>query len=109
MNETISATSQEPHRGVRVAKQLRRSISVVTTLVVAAVGLIAAAPSAFAMHLPPPSEAGSAPTTTTAVVHSGMLGWQITLIAVGAAVVAALATAFILRTGSGRRLGHAAG
>jgi hypothetical protein len=107
MNGTVSNTGQVS-RGVRTLRQLRRSIGVVTGLLVGAVGLIAAAPAAFAMHLEQPTGPAGAPTPTTTVVHSGMLGWEITLIAVGAAVVSAFATAFLLRMGSGRRLGHAA-
>ncbi len=108
MNETISIVSQESHRRVGTLKQLRLSIGVVASLLVGAVGLIAAAPSAFAMHVAQPTGAAGAATPTTTVVHSGMLGWQITLIAVGAAVVSAVATAFLLRMGSGRRLGPVA-
>jgi hypothetical protein len=108
MNRTINAASKESHRGARALQQVRRSIGVVTSLLVVAVGLVAAAPSAFASRLPLPSGPAGAPTPTTAAVHSGMLGWQITLIAVGAAVVSAFVTAFVLRTGSGRRLGQAA-
>jgi hypothetical protein len=109
MNLTISTASPESYRGARALTHLRRSIGVVTSLLVAAVGLIAAAPSAFAMRTAPLSGDGGASTATTTAVHSGMLGWQITLIAVGAAVISAVATAFVLRMGSGRRLGHAAG
>jgi hypothetical protein len=108
MHGTISTVSQESNRRVRTLKQLRRSIGVVTSLLIGAVGLVAAAPAAFAMHVASPTGPAGVPTTTT-VVHSGMLGWQITLIAVGAAVVAAVATAFLVRLGSGHRLGHAAG
>jgi hypothetical protein len=107
MNGTVSNAGHDS-RGVRTLKQLRRSIGVVTGLLVGAVGLIAAAPAAFAMHLTQPSGPAGAPTPTTTVVHSGMLGWQITLIAVGAAVVSAFATAFLLRMGSSRRISHAA-
>ena len=108
MNATICTTGQESHRRVSTLRQLRRSLGVITSLLVGAVGLIAAAPSAFAMRLAPPTGPVGASTPTATVVHSGMLGWQITLIAVGAAVVSAFATAFLLRMGSGRRLGHVA-
>ena len=59
------------------------------------------------MRVAQPAGGGTSPTPTTTVVHSGMLGWQITLIAVGAAVVAAVATALVLRMGSRRGLSHA--
>jgi hypothetical protein len=107
MNGTVSTARQESNRRIRTLKQLRHSMAVITGLVIGAVGLIAAAPAAFAMRVSQPTEvAGSTPAV--AVAHSGMLGWQITLIAVGAAIVSAFATAFLLRVGSGRRVGHAA-
>jgi hypothetical protein len=80
----------------------------VAGLLVGVAGFVAAAPSAFAVQTGP-ADGGPAGATTTTVVHSGMLGWQITLIAVGAAVLSAAVTAVLVRTGSSSRLGHAAG
>lgn len=52
------------------------------------------APAALATHVPPPGGAGGAPppdpvTVPATVVAGGMPGWQIALIAVGAALLAA--------------------
>jgi hypothetical protein len=110
MNRTIGTTEPEPDRSATPLRRLRRSIAVFAGLLMGAVALAAAAPSAFAMNVVPPPggpEAGS--TTPAAVVHSGMLGWQITLIAVGAAVLSAAVTAVLVRMGPRSRLGHAAG
>jgi hypothetical protein len=107
MKRTFSTTEPMSERSARPLRQLRRWIGAVAALVVGAVGFVAAAPSAFAMNLVP-QPAGPAGNTTTTVVHSGMLGWQITLIAVGAAILAAVVTAFAVRMGSSSRLGHAA-
>jgi hypothetical protein len=108
MNRTISITEPMSDRSAGPLRQLRRWIGVVAGLLVGAVGFVAAAPAAFAMNVAPPT-GGPAGGTTTTVVHSGMLGWQITLIAVGAAILSAVVTAFVVRMGSSRRLGHAAG
>jgi hypothetical protein len=108
MSNTISTTEAESDRSARPIRHLRRWIGAFAGLLVGAAGFLAVAPSAFAMTLAPPD----GPTGTTAsstIVHSGMLGWQITLIAVGAAVLSAVVTAFVLRMGSSSRLGHAAG
>lgn len=82
----------------------------VAVLAAVAGGLLAAAavvPAAFAMTLKPqplpgaqyrPVPAGSAPAAAVHVVTAdGMAGWQIALIAVGAAVVAAVAVVLLDR------------
>ncbi len=109
MNRTISITEPTSNRSARPLRPMRRWFGVVASLLVGAVGFVAAAPSAFAMNLVPPPGGPAGDTTTTTVVHSGMLGWQITLIAVGAAILSAVITAFVVRMGSSSRLGHAAG
>lgn len=55
------------------------------------VALGAAAPAALAINVPPPAESGGAPMppTPVSVVAGGMPGWQIALIAIGAALLAA--------------------
>jgi hypothetical protein len=109
MNRTISTTEPMSNRSARPLRQLRLCIGVVASLLVGAVGFVAAAPSAFAENVALPTGGPAGGTTTTTVVHSGMLGWQITLIAVGAAILSAVITAFVVRMGSSSRLGHAAG
>jgi hypothetical protein len=109
MNRTNRTTEPMSYRSARPLRHMRRWIGVIASLLVGAVGFVAAAPSAFAMNLALPTGGSAGGTTTTTVVHSGMLGWQITLIAVGAAILSAVVTAFVVRMGSSSRLGHAAG
>ena len=57
-----------------------------------------AAPAAFALPVPPAEGGGTvAPRPTVQVVAGGMPGWQIALIAVAAAVVAAAVAVFLDR------------
>ena len=74
----------------------RRIFAAVATLA-GAVLAFAAAPAAFAMRVPPPGEgSGVAPPPPVRVIaEGGMPGWQIILIALAAALVAA-ATAVLL-------------
>jgi hypothetical protein len=107
MSKSLTTNSPVTRRRGRTLRQLRYSIGVVASLLVGAMGLLVGAPSAFAVRVGDAPGGGTSSTPTTTVVHSGMLGWQITLIAIGAAVVAALATALVLRMGSRRSLSHA--
>jgi len=70
-------------------KHHRRILAAVITLVGAVLAL-ATAPAAFAHPLPPPDccTSGTA-TSVTYISGGGMPGWQITLIAVGAALAGA--------------------
>jgi hypothetical protein len=78
-----------------IMKHFRRLFAAAATLA-GAVLMLAAAPAAFAMRVPPPGEqGGGAPAPVYITTGGGMPGWQITLIAVGAALVAA-ATAVLL-------------
>ena len=65
---------------------LRRILAAVVALAGTMLAL-ATAPAAFAMPLPPPDccAAGAATGPVTFITGGGMPGWQITLIAVGAA------------------------
>jgi hypothetical protein len=65
--------------------RLRRCTTAVAGLLASIVAICAAAPSAFALPLPPPDESGAAP-----VVHSGTPTWEIALIAVFVAFAFAL-------------------
>jgi hypothetical protein len=90
------------------------------TAVLAAVtcGLLASAvtvSAAFARVVPPPAaQYGPAPiapvpaTTVRVVTAGGMPGWQITLIALGAALLAAAAAVLLDRARVGRRAASAA-
>lgn len=76
---------------------IRRIAAALTALTATLLATAAAAPAAFAMQVPPPGELGSnpvghaptAPAHTQTIVIGGMPGWQIALIAVGAALLTA--------------------
>jgi hypothetical protein len=73
-------------------RRIRRAAAALTGLAVTWLGLAVAAPAAFAVQVPPGGGAGpasAASTVTRTVVVGGMPGWQITLIAAAAALLAA--------------------
>ena len=88
-------------------RHIRRLIEVLGALACALLGFSALTPAAFAstITLPPHGEGG--PATGTAPVHTvivgGMPGWQIALIAAGAAVLAAAVAVSVDRARAGRR------
>lgn len=65
----------------------------------------AASPTAFAMIVPPPGDSGPAPARlqTHTIVTGGMAGWQITLIAAGTAILAAVLAVLLDRARAARR------
>jgi anti-sigma-K factor RskA len=78
----------------------------VTLLAFAAAAPALAAPAARAIRVPPPGgTTGSLPVVVHArtIVQGGMPGWQIALIAAGAALAAATAAVFADRKLAGRR------
>ena len=80
-----------------------RRIAIVLTGLGAGLGVLAGAASAGTAMLPPPeSDAGAAPSVHTVVV-GGTPGWQIALIAVGAALAAAVVAVLLDRARPGRR------
>ena len=87
-------------------QRIRRPTAVLTGLVGAllAFGAAPAALAAASLPLPPPDTIGStAPVQIRTVVTGGMPGWQITLIAIGAALFAAAATMLAGRVRLARR------
>jgi hypothetical protein len=99
---------------IRRIRRIRRSVVVLAGLACAWLGLAAAAPAAFAMILPPygtgdgsvSAASGTVPppaAVTRTVVVGGMPGWQIALIALGAALVAAAAAVLAYRALATRR------
>jgi hypothetical protein len=64
-------------------------------------------PAAWAVNEIPPGGGGTAPAPPVAVISGGMAGWQITLIALGAALVAATAAVFLDRALAARRAASA--
>ncbi|HEY2551134.1 MAG TPA: hypothetical protein VGI64_11205 [Streptosporangiaceae bacterium] len=89
-------------------RRIRRIAAVVASLATACLGVAIAAPAAFAMPLPPSQLAGGKPAHSAAqvqtVVAGGMAGWQIALIAIGAALIAATAAVLLDRARRARRL-----
>ena len=84
---------------------IRRLASILAGLATAALALAAAAPAALARPAPPglrPAEIVPAPAIHTAVI-GGMPGWQITLIAAGAAALAAGLALLLARAWAARR------
>jgi hypothetical protein len=86
---------------------IRRLAAVLAGLGGAALASIIVAPAAFAVREPPPGGGGApaspAPPDTVAVVAGGMPGWQIALIAVGAALLAAVLAVLLDRVWAARR------
>jgi hypothetical protein len=81
----------------------RRILAAVTTLAGAMLAL-ATAPAAFARPLPPPDccvTGADAPVTV--ITGGGMPGWQITLIAVGAALAGAAMAVLLDRARAARK------
>jgi hypothetical protein len=81
--------------------RLHRFVGVVLTLGATALGLALWAPAAVAMPMPDPGGTSSsvAGQSTPIVAHSapagGMPGWEITLIALGAALFSAILVALV--------------
>jgi hypothetical protein len=80
---------------IRRIRRIAGALAGLTGLACACLALAVAAPAAFARTLPPFGVSGAvttpapAPVQVHTVVVGGMAGWQIALIAVGAALVAA--------------------
>jgi hypothetical protein len=86
---------------------IRRILAALATLAGALVAAAAAAPLALAVHVPPPGGAGpaqTAPPPVHTVVVGGTPGWQIALIAAGAALGAAALTVLLDRSRAARKL-----
>ena len=108
-----------PRRGTRpraaartAGARLRRLAAVLTAATCALLASAVTVPAAFAGIIPIPGPGGQyrparpvpVPASTVRVVGAGgMGGWQITLIALGAALVAAAAAVLIDRVRAGRR------
>jgi hypothetical protein len=82
-----------------------RIFGVLGGLAAALLAFVATGPAAFAMRMPPGGGiTGVSPAAPARVVTvGGMAGWQITLIAVGAAVLAATAAVLLDRARRTRR------
>ena len=95
----------------RLGPYRQRLAAVLTALTCALLASAAVVPAAFARTLPdggpPYAPAPTAPvgaTSVQVVTAGGMPGWQIALIAVGAAILGALLAVLLDRARSARRL-----
>jgi hypothetical protein len=87
--------------------RIRRCLAVLAGLSGTMLALAATAPAAPAVP-PPPQPAVPVPVKVHTVVTGGMPGWQITLIAVGAALLAATLAVALDRVWVARRRAAAA-
>ena len=89
----------------RPLRPIRRLAGIVAALATTLLAAAAAAPAALALPVPPVGggDGTVAPAPTVQVVADGMPGWQIALIAIAAAVVAAAVAVFLDRARNGRR------
>lgn len=87
-------------------QSIRRLAGFMAALATALLAAALTAPAAFAVHVPPPGGTADSPPVvvqTRTIVEGGMPGWQIVLIAVGAAVAAAVLAVLIDRARLTRR------
>jgi hypothetical protein len=82
--------------------RIQRGLAVLAGLGGTLLTLAIAAPAAFAVP-PPPEPAAPVPVKVHTVVTGGMPGWQITLIALGAALLAAALAVLLDRAWAARR------
>ena len=86
---------------------IRRLAGIVAGLAGVLLAFTAASPAALAIRVPPPDGFGGTvqppPPQVHTIVTGGMPGWQITLIAVAAAVIAATVAVILDRARTGRR------
>jgi hypothetical protein len=87
----------------RPFRTIRRLAGALATLAAALLAAAATAPAAFARPVPPVGGGTVAPPPTVQVVAGGMPGWQIALIAFGAAIAAAAVAVFLDRARATRR------
>jgi hypothetical protein len=102
--------SQPKETVMNPIRRIRRLAAVLAGLACAWLGIAAAAPAAFAMIPGPPASestsvapAPAVPAVTHIVVTGGMPGWQIALIAIGAALLAAATAVLADRAWAARR------
>ena len=98
---------REAHRGTsarQAAARLRRLAAALAAVTCTLLASAAVMPAAWAVNEIPPG--GPAPATAAgAVAAGGMPGWQITLIALGAALAAATVAVLLDRARAARRAG----
>ena len=85
----------------QASAHLRRLAAALAAFTCALLASTAIAPAAWAMNVAPAG--GGVPAAPVPASAGGMAGWQITLIALGAALVTATAAVFVDRTLAVRR------
>jgi hypothetical protein len=80
-----------------------RSIRAAVATLAGALLAVAGAPAAFASRPPGYGRPATTPTTVHVIAAGGMPGWQITLIAAGAALVAAIVAVLLDRVRMARK------
>lgn len=88
-------------------RTIRRLACIVAGLATAGLALGTASPAAFAYRLPPqggPGTPAHAPAQVHTIVTGGTSGWQIVLIAIAAAVLAAVPALVLDRAWAARHL-----
>ena len=95
----------------RPCRPIRRLARALAALATALLATTAAAPAAFAKPIPPPGggDAAVPPPPVHTVIIGGMPGWQIALIAIGAALLAATAAVLLDRAGATAKLSRWSG
>jgi hypothetical protein len=89
-----------------IMKYVRRILAALATLAGALLAFTASSPAAFAIRVPPPGETSGPlpiPPPVHTVIVGGMPGWQITLIAAGAALVTAALAVLLDHTRTARK------
>jgi Tautomerase enzyme len=84
---------------------IRRLVGVLTGLAAALAAAVAGAPAAFAQQYPPPGQLSKYEPVAHQFngVTGGVTGWQIALIAVGAAILGAVVAVLVDRARAARR------
>ena len=98
MTTQLSHPETRPRTGASTAgSRLGRHAAVLATVIGGLIVFAAAGPAAFARPIPPPGGSWAAsvtpvaPATVRVISTGGMAGWQVALIAIGAAMAAAAA------------------
>ena len=86
--------------------RIRRILAALATLAGALLAFTAASPAAFAVRVPPPGGTSGPvqPPQVHTIVVGGLPGWQITLIAAGAALATAAVAVLLDRTRAARKI-----
>ena len=97
-----------PHTAARqAAARLRRLAAALAALTCALLASAAIIPAAWAVNVIPPGGGDAVMPVQGVATQGGMAGWQITLIAVGAALVAAIAAVMLDRARASRKAASA--